>query len=196
MPAVIGLDFDEASHTYQYQGKVVPSVTQVLEPYSGLEHVPEDVLEATGEFGNHVHLATHLHDIGELDREALDPRVNEYLIGWEKFLDEAGAVPIYSEMQIYSNKLGVAGTLDRIMGWTRSKHNIMVDIKTGSSITKTVGPQTAAYEEIYHEMTGQRRMQRYCVHLRPFNYSLVKLQDPNDINIFRAALTLHRWINK
>lgn len=196
MIALLDLEFNETTHTYQYQGKVVPSVTQILEPYSGLEYVDQQTLEATAEFGNHVHLATHLHDIGELDRSSLDPLVDDYLVGWEKFLKDSGAVPIYSETQIYSARLRVAGTLDRIMAWNRSNSNVMIDIKTGSSITRTVGPQTAAYDEIWHEMTGQRHMKRYCVHLKSKTYNLVKQDNPNDINIFRAALTMHRWINK
>ncbi len=69
----------------------------------------------------------------------------------------------------------------------------MIDIKTGSGVPKTVGPQTAAYNEAWHAMTGQPRMQRSCVHLMPNSYSVKPLREPDDWDIFKAALLLHKW---
>ncbi len=110
----MGLAFDEPSHSYTFRGEPVPGVTTILEPWNGLEFVDPHTLEAAAEFGNHVHLACHLHNIGDLDRSSLDPLVAEYLVGWERFLDECNAVVIYSESKVVHPRLKYAGTLDTI----------------------------------------------------------------------------------
>ena len=132
----------------------------------------------------------HLWNVGELGDD-LDPRLDAYLDGWQKFLLETGAEVIYSEARVYSVKMNFAGTLDSIINIRMA--NRLCDIKTGEAVPRTVGPQTAAYNEAWHEMTGQRRMRRMCVQLKPNGYNVIHLNDPNDWNIYKAALTLHRW---
>jgi hypothetical protein len=196
MKTLPGLTFEPETHTYKYQGRKVPSVTQILEPYSGMEFVDQDLKEITGEFGNHVHQACHLFNLGMLDRESLTESVEAYLQGWENFLNDSGQAVVYTEVQVYSPSMGYAGTLDQIC--TDGNGNDLYDIKTGSSVPKTVGPQTEAYRQAWQEMTGQRLKKRYCVHLDPRfkrKYNLVPLNDPRDWERFKAALIIHNWKN-
>lgn len=187
----IGLEFNEEAHTYRFRGHQCPGVTSVLDPWSGLEHVNPEVLQAAAEFGNHVHLACHLFNMDNLDRSSLTPLVAQYLNGWEQFLEESGAQVVYSEVKVVHPEMLYAGTLDTIC--RVKKTNRIYDIKTGSAVPKTVGPQLAAYNEAWHAMTGQKRMRRYCVHLMPDGYNVVPLDRPEDWDIFKAALLLHRW---
>ena len=194
------LAFDEETHTYTWDGVEVPSVTQVLSPYSGLEFVDQDHLEALARFGRHVHEAVHLHTQGSLEMDALDDHVRQYLDGWLKFLDDTGYVPTRSEARVYHPDIGYAGTLDSF-GVIERKGVVtraLIDIKTSLAPPRTVGPQTAAYVEAYKKTypneTG--RIYRYCCLLRPGSYALCTLSDPMDLNVFLAALTMHRFIRR
>ena len=191
-----GLKFDPGSHTYTLDGQPLPSVTSVLEPFSGLRFVDPQVLEAAALFGTHVHEAVDLYNRGELDEAWLieeSPLVHAHLEGWKRFLSESAAVVVASEQKVCHPKLQYAGTLDSILNV--SKTNRLYDIKTGASVPETVGPQCAAYNRAYREMTGERLMKCYCVHLEPNKYTVHPLNDPRDWDVFKAALTLHRWTN-
>jgi len=195
VPAADGLHFEDESHTYRVDGVKVPGVTSVLDPYSGLQFVDPAILAAAAELGTHVHLACHLHNEERLDWAALDPVLEPYVRAWAKFLEDVGAVVIESERRVYSARHGFAGTLDTVLAWGRS--NRLVDTKSTAAVPKTVGPQTAAYGEAYAEETGRRLRDRYCVHLKPDgSYTLTPLKDPNDWQIFKAALVLHRWLGR
>lgn len=186
------LEFQSEGHTYRLDGREVPSVTQVLEPFSSLEYVDRELLRRAAEFGNHVHEACHLFNIDTLDRRTLDPVLAPYVSAWEQFLDDTGAVVLQSEHRVASRKFKYAGTVDTTVFWGKSKR--LIDIKSIASLPRTVGPQTAAYAEAYYEDTGERIRDRYCVQLKPDGaYSVQKLSDPNDWNIFQSALNLYRW---
>ena len=183
-----GLEFDAGAHQYRLDGIKVPSVTQVLEPYYGLEFVDWEKLKAAQEFGTHVHEACHLLNIGQLDRDSISGAVKAYVHGWERFLDESGLVVIESEARVAHRKMGYAGTLDVIGQFPDKPRQVMIDIKTGATMPKTVGPQTAAYNE-----ARGKRIPRFCCLLEPHAYNLVPLTDVRDFDIFKAALTLYRW---
>lgn len=190
------LKFYEGDHIYELDGVMVPSVTQILDPYSGLEFADPEALAIAQEFGTHVHDACHLWNIGELDYEALcededNKALLSYLEGWIMFCEKTGFRASESELMVYHDKLKYAGKSDNLGRFSERGDDTLVDIKTGSSIPKTVGPQTAAYTEALG-----KRLKRLCVLLKPNNYSVKQLTDPNDFSIFKAALTLHRWLMK
>jgi len=185
----VTLEFLSASHEYRFQGRKLPSVTTVLRPYyDGLEHMDPDKLAMLALFGTHVHQTCHLFNIGMLDRDSLTPAIDSYLAGWEKCLDESGLVVLESETRVLNEELGYAGTLDVIGMFPKQKREVVIDIKTGTYVPRTVGPQTAAYNA-----ARGKRVARYCCLLQPNAYKLVPLDDPRDFDIFKAALTLHRW---
>jgi hypothetical protein len=186
-----GLAFDKGKHRYTFQGRPAPGVTSALQPWTNYGLADPEALRIAQELGTDVHDAVHLHNIGQLDESSLDETVAAYLEGWIKFLDDTGAVPIYSEYRVYSARFNYAGTLDNILELGKSQR--LYDVKTGATVPKTVGPQTAAYNHAHKEMTGKRLMRRYCVHLRPHEYNVIALDDPRDWDIFKAALTMHRW---
>lgn len=186
------IEFDAATHRYRLDGQPVPSVTQVLDPYTGLEFVNADLLRRAAEFGSHVHEACHLFNQGALDTATLDPALAPYVAAWSSFLEDSDATVLLSEHRVASRKLGFAGTLDTIVWWGKSKR--LVDIKTSAGVPKTVGPQTAAYATAYREQTGEALKHRYCVQLKENGkYALRKLDDPQDWQIFQSALILNRW---
>lgn len=182
------LKFDPAIHEYRLGGRILPSVTQVLEPYYGLEFVDRVRLEAAQLFGSAVHEACHLVNLDLLDHDTLGTWVSAYTRGWERFLEESGFVVLASEQRVLHRKLGYAGTLDTVGMFPDKKKEVIIDIKTGASAPITVGPQTAAYNE-----ARGRRVPRFCCLLQPHAYNLIPLTDIRDFDIFKCALTLHRW---
>lgn len=194
MPDYLGLlRFDPQAHAYEYAGRPVAGVTRALEPFNGLEYVDPDLLAAAALFGQHVHEAIHLLNIGELELSSLSTAVAAYVCGWERFLEESGFVVVESEARVYHPTLGYAGQLDNVGQFPKHQELALVDIKTGETMPKTVGPQTAAYSEAWAMMHGRRRLRRYCCVVGPDSYKLFPLTDPKDFDIFKAALTLHRW---
>ena len=74
------LAFDEPSHTYTYDGTVVPSVTQVLTILNDFSKVPWQVLQAAQERGRLVHKAGEYLLRGELDWSSIDSEIQSYLV--------------------------------------------------------------------------------------------------------------------
>lgn len=171
----------------------MPGVTSALEPFNDLAGIDPDVLRAAAEFGTHVHQAIDMLNRGELNRLSLTQAVEAYVVGWEYFLEDSGFVVVESEARVYHPKLGYAGTLDVIGNFPDHKELCLMDIKTSATVPRTVGPQTAAYSEAYAIERRRRRLRRYCCHVGPNKYNLIPLVDVRDFDIFKAALTLHKW---
>lgn len=189
------IEFDEANHRYRLDGRPVPSVTQALEPFTGLEFVDRETLRRAAEFGSHVHQACHLFNMDVLDMDTLDPALAPYVAGWAQFLRDTGATVILSEYRVASSRYGYAGTFDALVYWGKSQR--LIDIKSGSVVPRTVGPQLAAYAEAYHEMHDKRIRDRYCIHLPgEGRYQVHRLNDPRDWHIFHSALNLHKWYER
>lgn len=199
------LEFDEASHTYKVGGEVWPSVTAILDPLLELDGIPKDALDAAARFGTHVHLATHLWDLGQLDEEALDPVLEPYLDGWKAFLRESGAVVLASELRVSHRSLKVAGTLDKLIRWERFRANrrYILDVKSGAEVPWTVGIQTSGYRELYLDQFGLMNEEgeplattRLCVHLKDAGqYKLHVLDDSRDRNDFISCVNFH-WLRE
>lgn len=198
-PPECPLVFDAEAHRYStHAGEVWPSVTQVLEPYSGLEMVPRHYLEHRAALGKAVHETVALYLADELDEAALDDTLRDYLSGFVRFLDESGFVPTASEVMVWHPKMRYAGTLDLLGQFPRRGGQSLLDLKISEALPKTVGPQTAAYAEAYSQchMGGRPNLfSRYCLRLGVDSYRLDPLTNPTDFSVFLAALTLHRWRN-
>lgn len=194
------LQFDPDLHRYSVNGQGWPSVTQILEPLQILDGIPKDVLAAAAQFGSHVHLACHLHDLGRLDESDLDEPLRPYLEAWKKFLRDTGAVVFESERRVCHPSLKVAGTLDKVIRMPRKNERFVLDIKSGSTIPWTVGMQTAAYREmLWMDGGGIEELPypsktRFCCQLKPdATYKLDTLTDQrSDWNDFVSCVNVHR----
>lgn len=188
------LQFDAEHHTYTFEGRRVPSVTQLLEPIKpDFSMVPPDVLEAKRLLGTVVHEACQFDDEGDLDDETVPEAVDPYLSAWRKFRADTGAVILANERKMYHPALGYAGTVDRIASISREMW--VIDLKTSVAPYASYAVQTAGYVELAKAVDWpDADFKRASVHL--FNdgtYKLVPYKNPADAAAFRACLALWNW---
>ena len=192
------LTFDDQKHEYRHNGAVVPGVTGILSPLINLSFVHPEVLAAAQEFGTAVHLACELHDRDQLDMEALDPALVPYLDGWMQFCQDHQCVWEGIEERVYHPTLRYAGTLDRcgrVDGCLA-----VVDIKSGTSLFSSVGPQLAAYAHAATAQVGHPALaasfKRYAVRLYPNGYELKQYTDPTDWAVFASLVTIRNFCSQ
>lgn len=197
MPIIDKLDFDERAHVYRYEHVIVPGVTSAIGLFAkNFAGIPAGVFERACQRGTAVHLATEYDDKGTLDESVLDPSLHGYIEAYRRFKAETGFKPDQdkTELKVYHPRHKYAGTLDRIGDYRDIE--IVLDIKTGSAMRPTTGPQTAAYEAAYRAMQEHHGdpMPRYGVELhKDGTYFFKRFDDPGDLAVFLASLTLLRW---
>lgn len=185
-----GLTFDAESHTYRFNGQLVPGVTTILKAITDFSAVPPQVLAAAADFGTAVHLACELDDLGQLDESTLDAALVPYLAAWRKFSADHAVQWQLIESPVYHPVMRYAGTLDRF-GLVRGM-NTVLDIKSSAQLYPSVGPQLAAYEKaLPPEFTAVKRM---AVQLKADGtYHAQEYSDPTDWPLFCSLLTVRTW---
>lgn len=183
------LTFDEAKHEYRLGGALVPGVTSILRPLASFDGIPADVLAAKADLGRRVHFACQLDDEDDLDEASVEDDVAPYLSAWRSFLSDTDAQVLRNEQQVFEPTLLYAGTLDNVLLLNGAKW--LVDKKTCISLPSAVGPQTAAYMRALADPTVTHRG---ALRLRPDGtYRFDPLTGANDMAVFMACLTLHRF---
>lgn len=192
------LTFDAPSHTYRIDGRVVPSVTQLIKPLQDFAGIDPAVLEAKRELGVFVHKACELDDADDLDEASIDPSVLPYVQAWRKFKRATGALILQSERQLVHRALGFAGTLDRVA----ELHSItagsrwLIDIKTSVDLSPWVGVQLAGYRLLL-ESNGEPVDVLGAVRLLPdCTYRIERYGHPDDVRCFMSLLAINHWKEK
>ena len=189
-----GLTFVDHSHTYIVNGRVLPSVTQVLDDNQlrmDTSAITFGVLERARQRGVAVHAATHYDDDGTLDERTLDPEVAPYVEAWRQFKRERGVTIRELERRYAHAVFGYGGTIDRVALAPGRRSPIVIDIKTGDQTG--VAYQLAAYAELYRAVTGAPLVDRWSVRLWPDRqvpYSVTEFREARDWRRFRAALEM------
>jgi len=182
--------FRARGHVYTHEGRVVPSVTQVL-TLAGLDelaHVPRRCLARAGALGSAVHQACQFLDEDDLDLDSLDPEIVGYVLGWQRFKQEYDFTPIVIERRgISVGERNYGFCLDRI--GIVGEHELLVEIKTGEKPLPSWAIQTAAYAEA-EEFDGAR----LTVHVAADgSYTLIPHADQGDFEVWHHALELAWW---
>jgi hypothetical protein len=162
------ITFLDSRWYYSPNGVPVPSVTTILECYpktaeyyAWLKRMGEDadtVRDDAGRRGSRVHDMTEKYDNGLevslIDSDSGD--INMSLYEWcmfERYVEFSTRFPHENtaiEMNVVSELLGYAGTLDRIISLNGKR--ILVDIKTSNAIYDSYWLQLAAYRTLLTEI--------------------------------------------
>lgn len=139
------------------------STVMGIEPAPGLEiwkkSLPpgemEHILEVTSQWGTDVHMVTQLSDEGKEDEMwamvSNNPDLLEPLLVWQSWVNEFIDKWLAIEMLVWSKKLGVAGTIDRVGVIKGDKYPSIIDIKTGTLVDE-IGIRLAGYRLMWNEM--------------------------------------------
>lgn len=146
------LSFNEATHCYELDGRVVPSVTQIIKPLVDFSMVPVDTLERARAYGVAVHKAVELEIAGTLDYSTLDEGLFpplEAFSNWKTdYPDIANMLCGAVVEKTMASKLGYAGRPDIIIDGF-----CVIDLKTRAPNPLTDPIQCAAYEAL-HKANG------------------------------------------
>jgi hypothetical protein len=133
-------DFNPDKHEYTMDGRVIPSVTQVLKKVGFIDtkwYKPSD-----RDRGSTVHELLQLYDQGLLDPNIVQAEYRGYIDAYMDFLAVSKVEYDQIEVPVYHKKFKYAGTPDRV-----GKLNdipCVLDIKTGG-VVDWHGIQLAAY---------------------------------------------------
>jgi PD-(D/E)XK nuclease superfamily protein len=172
------IDFLDNRFYITEAGSYVPSVTTVLDCYpkgpafyEWLKKVGEDadtIRDEAGERGSIVHGLTEKYDEGEEVMLMNDNGYIQYkLLEWamfERYIDFRKRFPcnmIHTELHLCSEKLGTAGTLDRVI--TLSGRTIILDIKTSGSLSDHFWLQLSAYKQLLAEVQPDLQIDGYAI---------------------------------
>lgn len=186
----MSLLFDSATHTYTYNGNVVPSVTQVLQGFGAFAGVRKEVLDAACERGTAVHRACELYDLNTLDYDTVDNIVRPYLAAWRQFVRRKTPEWTHIEMPLYNKMYGYAGTPDRY--GTIGGEPWVIDIKTSSAPSKLWGLQTVGYRALVDETCKRATVQL----AKDGTYKFIVWKEVTDWPVFLSSLTLTKWRNE
>lgn len=184
--------FDPEAHEYRLDGRVLVSVTQVLER-AGLVDAAW-FTEESRRRGTAVHAATHYLDEGDLDIESVDPAIEGYVLAYERFKREARFRPDIIEVPAYQSRWLYAGTPDRIvLGGGEVIPRCVLDLKTGAP-EPWHALQLAAYANLQPEPF---RFARLSLYLRDdWSYRLhewPRAEYLSDLTVFLGALNVANW---
>lgn len=102
---------DEATHIYNVDGHIIPSVTQILFAMGLIKSYTNNPWYA--ERGIAIHRACHLMDIDDLDESTLDPQLRGYIDAYRKFKEESAWKFEHLEESLCHPAYRYCGTPDR-----------------------------------------------------------------------------------
>ncbi len=192
------LQFDEATHTYTYDGNVVAGVTETIKSLG--PDYDAFFTEEARERGTLVHALTAVMD----GRDDLWPEMPEgredelagYCDAWHKFKCESKA-SIYhefTELPVFHRLYRYAGTIDRVVEIGDSRY--VLDIKTGS-YDDTHILQLAAYFHGFCSSIDDRVHGAMAVYLRANGTFTTRYFDTKTLNgafkVFLALRSIAEW---
>ena len=177
---------------------IMPTVTQVLEPFTDFSAVPPEVLEYAAERGTRVHgycaaIASGLWIPGGIDDECAG-----YVASfrrWFSFVDEVHAV----ELRLHDDTMGFSGQSDLIVTLNGDKALSLWDLKSPITEGRTWCAQVAAYRHLATEH-GFRIARQGSIRLKRDGCApIVKEYSGSydrDFAAFIAALTAWKYFKK
>ena len=182
-----GIEYNDENHEYKVDGKIIPSVTQIIYNIFPVYFTNE----FSAKRGKKIHYILEIYD--KENKDISDVFTEYYLSGWQKFLSnfKIKFQPNWIEFKLYSQKWGFAGKPDRLV--SIEKKPTIIDIKTGVSNCKNYALQTAAYQILVEENLKIKVKNRWLVMLSHGDYKIQIHQNNSDRTAFISTLNLFKW---
>ena len=182
------LQFDEARHIYTRNGKVLPSVTQIIKPITEYSSaISPEIMAHAALRGQAVHKACEIIDMGLEFAEPLSEEIVPYVDAWKLFVAEKRVTITATEQRLFHPTMQYAGTFDAI--GVIGNDEWLIDRKAIAQLTPAIGVQTAGYEA----MLG-RKVRRAAVQLKSNGgYVFQEYASRTDWPVFVSLLTIHNW---
>ncbi len=203
----VAFTFDSEKHVYRLNGRVLPSVTKILEEWYRIDlgrfafyfcprtgqRIDATVWEAAQDRGTAVHRMLELCLTGQgVDRAALDPFLAPYLNQIEAWIDRYKPRVILAEKPLFHPEMMYAGTPDIFCECKGIKRPVLADGKSGQR--GNVGAQTAGYEPLVRKETGFKGLiDRYVLDLKPEGYWFEPCGTAEDFTYFKMRLWAHNY---
>lgn len=175
------------------------------------KNAPQEIFEDAGDIGTQIHddRQKYFQDwIDKGERPELtniqypktqqfpinidtDPRRISAFRALNKFCDDTGYIPVATELLLWSEKLGVAGTLDDL-GIINGKL-VLCDLKSSNQFKDTYFLQVAMYYQMLVERTGLKPRECFILKVSKENgtYELEYLKDMRKlVKIAKAVLAV------
>lgn len=197
------MNFDEATHTYTVDGKVIPSVTQVLQRAGliDLSMITAATLERARQEGKAIHRMVEAECKGENYRK-LPEWLIPYQRAWHAFVEWSGFELWASEERLHNERYGFAGTTDLIGIPHKFKSPLpaVIDIKRSLTAGPSINMQLSAYAETWNLKYGKDHAlivrRRYGLQLLKNDsatpYKCLPFEDPRDFGDFLTCLNYVR----
>lgn len=201
-------DFEESSHIYSRNGKIIPGCTRVLEHggLSNYEMVHKAIMERKSALGRAVHDATLYYDLNDLNWATLDEQLKPYVDAWADFRAITGFVPRQREVQCIASVNGMEYGMQIDAEGLVKKYDALVEIKITTDIMPSHAIQLAGYAlglpmkrldgdtPIDNALTRFYLRKRYAVQLLPSGKAkLHPFEDPQDAEVFLWQLGTCHW---
>lgn len=186
--------FDRELHEYRIDGRLVPSVSEIVGRMYDFSHVSGAVLSAAAHRGTMVHEACELWDRGCLDESTLDERLVPYLDGWKAFCADhlVAWIPEYMETPMFHHDMLYGGTPDRV--GMIGDHLTIIDIKITAKISPVAGIQLAGYNLLLQHVAKSNADRLGVVRLKKDGtYEKVWFNDAAHESAFRALRAIRNW---
>ena len=195
IPAVEGLEFDDATHTYRLGGLVIPSVSAILEPLRKAKYagISERTLGRAADKGTAVH--NSIENWIKFEIEDIPPEHIGYFNAFRAWWDEFQPEVVGSEVRICHRLMRYGGTADLVA--YISDELTLVDYKSTYVISDmTCGVQLEAYAQALADM-GIRVKRKKILHLKKDGTYSFRDYPANDVNrwrVFGALKTVYDYI--
>jgi hypothetical protein len=185
---------------YIIRGREYPRMTRVLEvgvpkPYLAVwrERVGNDeadrILRETSDAGSMVHIVTERYDKREMIKLKELCTSNLWLVPylwvWEEWRRLYTVEVKMIERVVWSERLGIAGRLDRILMMIGDESPALVDVKTTKVLSDSIGIQLCGYREMVIEMIERGELPQS---VRPERTIVCHLPGPRDDDVEKGRV--------
>lgn len=177
---------------------MLPRVTEILKPFTGIEFVPKDILASSAARGTKVHaICAGIAKGAWVPHSSIDEELLGYVKSFERWADAQVKNFQIIETRYEHEDLGFTGQVDFVVTGF-DEHLYLVDIKTSAKPRKTYPLQLAAYRELlsWHDIYVQGAMLVYLNAAGDFPEIQLLDHLNEELCVFRGALTCFKYFHQ